>query len=256
MDVRTYELIAGVEYPVNQSGMFLKLVRSAAPLTLWRVKNSQRLGEVSRNVLGGVKSWPSDWKDDGQRFDGFVMLSDASQTVIIATSNQPGDYNRVEGEFGVLQTFNGEFYNRDLNVERQLAYLSGRTSFAIPAQYSVVDIKNEPGSGITVLIDKIVVAFDANADWELRVNPSHARAFPSAAANKRIGGGPLSKATLDGSSAGALSGVTLHLGRALANRDSVLDMPDPVFIPENFSIAVWCTQVNVRCWASYQWREV
>lgn len=96
MDVDTYVLTANKESIIHTPGRFLMLMETNGPINIQLIKNRSRVSEVARNVESGYKTFPGDWEDREDRFDGFVLTSTTTQTVTVGVSERAGDLNQVQ----------------------------------------------------------------------------------------------------------------------------------------------------------------
>lgn len=97
MDVRTVVLAAGVRTPIKVPGRFFMLLEAPSPLTVKFQRALSTFREVARNVEAGFVSFPGDWSDTTDGFDGVEFESAVAQTITIGISDRAADYRRVVG---------------------------------------------------------------------------------------------------------------------------------------------------------------
>lgn len=95
MEVRSYDLSAGVNHRFDRAAKFFMLIETGGPVTVRFLKNRSRTREVATAVEAGYISKPGDWRDPEDRFDGFELQSTSSQTVRVGISDREGDYRRA-----------------------------------------------------------------------------------------------------------------------------------------------------------------
>ena len=103
MDVRTIELTANDRIPVKTPGRFFMLITADSPVTVRFKRAFSTFREVARDVEAGYQSFPGDWRDEDDRFDGVEITSAVAQTVTIGISDRAADYRRVVGVFQIQQ---------------------------------------------------------------------------------------------------------------------------------------------------------
>ena len=101
MDVRPVVLTAGDRIPIKVPGRFFMLIEAPSPITVRFKKSLSTFREVARNVEAGYKSFPGDWADLDDRFDGVEFESAIAQTIVIGISDRAADYQRVVGVIDV-----------------------------------------------------------------------------------------------------------------------------------------------------------
>lgn len=97
MDVQEVELNANARVPVHVPGRFFMLIATSAPVTVRFKRSLSTFREVARDVEGGYVSFPGDWTDRDDRFDGVEFVSTVNQTITIGISDRAADYRRTVG---------------------------------------------------------------------------------------------------------------------------------------------------------------
>ena len=105
MDVRSHVLTANQVLVLNQGGRFFMLVSaSVAVAEVQFVKKRSTTRETARNIEAGYVSFPGDWKDREDRFDGIRITNGATaQTIQVGISDRAADYRRVVGIVQIQQ---------------------------------------------------------------------------------------------------------------------------------------------------------
>jgi len=150
MDVQSVVLTAGVTTPINTSGRFFMLVSAGAPLQVQFVKDRSTFRETGRNVEAGYVSFPGNWLDREDRFDGVRLLSATTQTVEIGISDRAADYRRVVGIFQIQQP-NGITTTADAAVDTSAAI-----KLAANANRRKVIIQHVSGAGVVRVGDSAI----------------------------------------------------------------------------------------------------
>jgi len=97
MDVQDVVLPANERIPIKVPGRFFMLIATGAPLTVRFKKSLSTFREVARNVEAGYQSFPGDWADTTDFFDGLEFESTINQTITIGISDRAANYFRTVG---------------------------------------------------------------------------------------------------------------------------------------------------------------
>lgn len=155
----------------------------------------------------------------------------------------------------LLQSDAFTFRNQDYVVSQQGAFFRGIDLPATSAQYCKAQLFNPSGSGITVILDRVIVSATAAGTLSISNTSTQLSGGSSAGANNLLGGAGSQATRKYEISAGSVSTAALVLPVA-ANSPLELPFPFPILIEENDSLFIRPAATNRGMNVSFFWREV
>lgn len=258
MDVRTYDIGAYGTVRQDVHGRFFKLVETRGPVVVQLLRGGSPIGEVGRDVLGGYSVFTPDWRDPAPLFDGFIITSVTPQTITVATSMDPGEYDRAVSQVDIQQSDSVTFRNGDASTAASIAYEGGGKAQPVSGKYTAIQLWNPAGSGKTGVVDLMTVSPSSGqaAGWDFTATALTGSAFYEH--NKRNGLLGLPSPSLlirtQQLTASVINGG-FPIGGTTIGTNAVIPFTAPLMIEEGYGLVVQTEAVTVTLKAYFQWRE-
>ena len=159
------------------------------------------------------------------------------------------------GNVNVLQSDTGQYRNNDFVTSQDGAFEGGVEQFAVAIELSHIQLENPVGSGITILIDRVLVSSLTAQDVFIRKSSIPLTTFEDLWTNNFLGRG-LGVGELRRQTNPAILGVSRWRVSLEAGSTFTILYPYPLILIEGNSILLATELVNSNILGSFHGREV
>lgn len=248
ISVKDYAISAGQTLRIQIPGTFFQLMEASAEVDVLIMRAHSIFGDAEAVPLG-FSVGPL---NDADAFDGVEIYSATAQTVKVCIARGAVDLRSITQVTGTVSVVNGELQD----VLSGMAFVGACGNAAVAGQYSHSELFNPAGSGVNVVVSKVIPFVAAASPVQLRTHNAALTTLTGYGVNKLVGGAASVAQLRDATSAALIGAYAANAGIPTASDSKEIPLPEPFVLPPGFGLMAVSNLVNISLYPTFHWKEV